>query len=92
MLNGEDLILFEANARRVGAQPLVSGDPLDATAELVHRLPFVPAEAKFVEGARTPVLMDVAKARRDLRWRPRHSSRDTLEQVVAAHHEDLDGA
>lgn len=34
MLFGEDLILFEANARRVRALPLVSGDPLDATGEL----------------------------------------------------------
>jgi hypothetical protein len=31
---GADLILFEANARRVGAEPIVSGDPLEATKEL----------------------------------------------------------
>ena len=31
---GNDLVLFEANARRVGAEPLVGGDPLDAAAEL----------------------------------------------------------
>ena len=34
VLIGEDLLLFEANARRVGAQPLITGDPLDATEEL----------------------------------------------------------
>jgi hypothetical protein len=34
VLVGRDLILFEANARRVGAEPVVSGDPLDATQEL----------------------------------------------------------
>jgi hypothetical protein len=34
VLDGSDLILFEVNARRVGAEPLLSGDPLDATAEL----------------------------------------------------------
>jgi hypothetical protein len=35
---GEDLILFEANARRVGAEPLLTGDPLDATNELAKLL------------------------------------------------------
>jgi hypothetical protein len=34
VLCGTDLILFEANARRVGAEPMVSGDPLEATKEL----------------------------------------------------------
>jgi hypothetical protein len=34
VLVGDELVLFEANARRVGAEPLVGGDPLDATAEL----------------------------------------------------------
>jgi hypothetical protein len=34
VLFGDELVLFEANARRVGAEPLVGGDPLDATAEL----------------------------------------------------------
>lgn len=34
VLIGDDLVLFEANARRVRAEPLISGDPLDATNEL----------------------------------------------------------
>lgn len=34
VLGGENLMLFEVNARRVGAEPLLSGDPLDATNEL----------------------------------------------------------
>jgi hypothetical protein len=38
ILVGEDLILFEANARRIGAEPLVTGDPLDATNELTKLL------------------------------------------------------
>jgi hypothetical protein len=35
---GDELILFEANARRVSAVPLVTGDPLDATLELTKLL------------------------------------------------------
>jgi hypothetical protein len=34
VLVGNELVLFEANARRIGAEPLVGGDPLDATGEL----------------------------------------------------------
>jgi nucleoside-diphosphate-sugar epimerase len=65
---------------------------VDATAEIVSRLPFVPSEARWVEAARAPVLMTTAKARRELRWRPRHTARETLEQTVAAHRADLDAS
>lgn len=57
---------------------------MDAAAELVARLPFVPAEAQWIEAVRTPVLMDTAKARRELGWRPRHDARETLQQMVDA--------
>ena len=57
---------------------------VDAAAELVARLPFVPAEAQWIEAVRTPVLMDTAKARRELQWRPRHDARETLQQMVDA--------
>lgn len=35
---GDDLVLFEVNARRVGAEPLLTGDPLDASEELTKLL------------------------------------------------------
>ena len=57
---------------------------LDATAELISRLPFVPTEAQWIESFRTPVLMDTAKARRELRWRPRHDAQQTLRAMVDA--------
>jgi len=55
-----------------------------AAAELVARLPFVPAEAQWIESMRAPVLMDTSKARRELRWRPRHDARETLRSMVEA--------
>jgi UDP-glucose 4-epimerase len=55
-----------------------------AAAELVARLPFVPSEAQWIESVRRPVLMDTAKARRVLRWRPRHDARETLQAMVDA--------
>jgi nucleoside-diphosphate-sugar epimerase len=53
-----------------------------AAAELVARVPFLPAEAQWIEALRTPVLMDTAKARRELRWRPRHDAPETLRAMV----------
>jgi UDP-glucose 4-epimerase len=57
---------------------------VEATAEIVARTPFLPAQASWIEAARRPVLMDTAKARRELRWRPRHDAHETLRETVAA--------
>ena len=62
---------------------------VDATAEVISRLPFLPDEASWIEAARIPVLMDCAKARRELQWRPRHDALETLQATVEAHREDL---
>ncbi len=57
---------------------------LDAAAEVVARLPFLPDEASWIEALRWPVLMDAARARRELRWRPRYDASETLRETVAA--------
>ena len=57
---------------------------VDAAAGLVARLPFVPAEAQWIEAFREPALMDAGKARSKLRWRPRHTGRETLQAMVDA--------
>jgi nucleoside-diphosphate-sugar epimerase len=56
---------------------------VDATAEIVARLPFLPPEARWVEAFRRPVLMDCSKAREQLGWRPEHDARETLRPTVA---------
>jgi hypothetical protein len=38
VLTDDDLVLFEVNARRVGAERLLTGDPLDASEELTKLL------------------------------------------------------
>jgi nucleoside-diphosphate-sugar epimerase len=57
---------------------------VDAAAGLVAHLPFAPAEAEWIEAFRVPVLMDTAKARRELRWRPAHDALATLRAMVQA--------
>jgi nucleoside-diphosphate-sugar epimerase len=63
---------------------------VDATAEIVSRLPFMPAEASWVNAARVPVLMSTEKARKTLRWKPKHDTSSTLKQTVAAARPDLE--
>jgi UDP-glucose 4-epimerase len=57
---------------------------LEGLAGLIARMPMVPAQAQWIESLRVPVLMDTAKARRELGWRPRHDAHETLEEMVSA--------
>ena len=63
---------------------------VDATAEIVARLPFLPDEASWIEALRRPVLMDTTRARRELNWKPECDARETLRQTVAGHRADLE--
>ena len=55
---------------------------VDAIAELVGRLGFLPAQAQWIAAFREPVIMDTAKARRELRWRPAHDALQTLRETI----------
>jgi UDP-glucose 4-epimerase len=89
-LAAEDSITFSDLAKALGWYSVPIPElAVDATAEIVARLPFAPATARWVEAGRTAVLLDCAKARRELRWRPKHSSADTLTETVRAARADL---
>jgi nucleoside-diphosphate-sugar epimerase len=92
-LAGEGEITFSDLADALGWYSIPVPDlAVDATAEIVTRLPFLPAEAKWIEAGRVPVVMDTTRARKVLRWRPRHSSRETLHDVVEASRHDLEAS
>ncbi len=55
---------------------------IDATAAAVARLPFMPPTAHWVNALKMSVVMDATKARRRLRWRPKHDARAVLMQTV----------
>ncbi len=57
---------------------------VDAVAELIGRLGFLPAQVQWIAALREPVIMDTSKARRELRWRPRHEALSTLRDTIAA--------
>ena len=48
-----------------------------------RRLSFASPKLEWAIAADTPVLMDTAKARRDLGWKPRHDAQETLRETVA---------
>jgi nucleoside-diphosphate-sugar epimerase len=53
-----------------------------ALAEMVGRLGFLPAQAQWIAAFREPVIMDTSKARRELRWRPKHDALQTLRETI----------
>jgi UDP-glucose 4-epimerase len=55
-----------------------------AVADMVGRLGFLPAQAQWIAAFREPVIMDTTKARRELRWRPKHDALQTLRETIAA--------
>jgi nucleoside-diphosphate-sugar epimerase len=57
---------------------------VDAVAEMVGRLGFLPAQAEWVTAVSESVLMDTTKARRELHWRPKHDALQTLRETITA--------
>ena len=57
---------------------------LDAAAEVVAHISFLPAQAQWIAAFREPTIMSTAKARRELGWRPRHGALETLRETIAA--------
>jgi UDP-glucose 4-epimerase len=54
-----------------------------ATAEVVSRVPKLPAEVSWINAFRTPVLMGTSKARTELGWQPRYDALETLRDTIA---------
>src|SRR5207248_6817764 len=84
-LAGPGELTVAALARELGWRSVpVPGLAVDALAGMTGRLAFLPAQAQWISAFREPVIMDTAKARRELRWRPRHTAMQTLRETIAA--------
>jgi nucleoside-diphosphate-sugar epimerase len=57
---------------------------VEALAEMVGRLGFLPARAQWIAAFRVATIMDTSKARRELRWRPKHDGLETLRETVTS--------
>ncbi len=60
----------------------VPGLVVKATAAALSRIPFLPAETQWIAAASIPVVMDCAKAARELGWTPVHDSVATLAETA----------
>jgi nucleoside-diphosphate-sugar epimerase len=58
---------------------------VEATAEMLSRIPSLPEAFAWIHTVRRPVLMRVDRARAELGWRPEHSTKQTLDELVAAY-------
>jgi len=57
---------------------------VEATAEIATRLPLMPAQVAWIHSVKKPVLMKTARAKKELRWRPKHTARATLKEMAEA--------
>jgi UDP-glucose 4-epimerase len=55
---------------------------VDAVAQLIGRLGFLPAQAQWIAAFREPVIMSASKARGELGWRPRYDALQTLRETI----------
>jgi nucleoside-diphosphate-sugar epimerase len=60
---------------------------VELTAEVVARVPGLPAEFSWLQAARKPVWMRTTRAQKELGWRPKHTAKATLKQMIDAYRE-----
>jgi UDP-glucose 4-epimerase len=84
-LAGTGVLTFTDLADALGWYSLpVPAAALDAAAEAISRIPLAPDSVSWIHALRKPVLMKTDRARKQLGWRPKHSSKATLRAMVAA--------
>lgn len=82
-LAGDGVVTFSDIAAAIGAIAVpVPRAAAAAASHVLARLPWVPAVAEWIHVARTPVLMDTSKAKRQLQWRPRFTGLETLTDMA----------
>ena len=83
-LAGEGLVGVADIAHSIGWRSVPVPRPaVTLGAAAAKRLTFASSMLEWATALDTPVLMDTAKARRDLGWKPQHDALETLEQTAA---------
>ena len=82
-LAGDGTITLGDLARALGWLSVPVPGPLVGVAALGAHLPFVPNVFQWINAGRVPVVMDTTRAKRDLGWRPRYSTAETLRDLTA---------
>jgi nucleoside-diphosphate-sugar epimerase len=80
---GDGVLTAADVAKEFGALPLrLPAGPAQAAARAFTRLPFLPPAAEWVEAVSRPSLMDTAKAKEQLGWRPRYTGLEALRATL----------
>ena len=83
-LAGEGEIGIADIARELGWRSIpVPGPAVAAAGAAARRLTFASSKLEWAAALDTTALMDTAKARRDLNWKPQHDALETLRETVA---------
>jgi nucleoside-diphosphate-sugar epimerase len=84
-LAGDGAVTMTDIAREIGWRTVpLPGVAVKALVGLVTRLGrLLPQELAWVNVARRSVIMDTAKARRELGWRPSHDAAETMRETIA---------
>lgn len=84
-LAGSGILTISDVADALGWYSIPVPKPLaEATAEIASRLPMMPETVAWLHSVKKPVLMRTAKAKKQLRWRPKHTAKATLKEMAAA--------
>jgi nucleoside-diphosphate-sugar epimerase len=84
-LAGSGLLTMSDIADALGWYSVPVPKPLvDATAEVATRLPLMPEQVAWIHSVRKPVLMRTTRAKKLLRWKPKHTARATLREMADA--------
>jgi UDP-glucose 4-epimerase len=78
-LAGDGVVSMSTVAKELGARPIrVPKLAASAASDIIARLPFVPSVLEWLHAGRTSVVMDTAKAKEQLNWKPKHTAAETL--------------
>ena len=87
-LAGDGVVGLGYVAHALGWRSLpVPGPAVSLGSAAAKRLTFASTKLEWAVALDTPVLMDTTKARRDLRWKPKHDALETLRETVVGAHE-----
>jgi UDP-glucose 4-epimerase len=83
-LAGDGELTISDLARELGWHAVrIPKSTVDVSAGLLARVPPLAVPAGWLQAVRVPMLMDCARARRELGWEPAYDSRATLRDLVA---------
>lgn len=82
---GDGLVTVADVAKALGGRAIrVPAAAASAASAAISRVPFAPSMLEWLHVGRTSVVMDTAKAKKELGWRPVHSAAETLAELAGS--------